>query len=547
MSVLDKMVRSAARQAKQAVRLSRQASEHTSLDEWVLRDLKDESPAFREVVERPIELVDGKVYEPSADVHDDLFLTAHAPGESKAKVQQDVRPSHRFGRDILERFVATPEHKDTKPYTEGDKIASAIYARAATDAFDELMRSKALEDQAQQSQDLHEQEQQLQATQDAIEDLREKAKKAKENPPPPGPEGSPGGTPGPAPGPGTPGGPGGPGGTIVEDMKALIAQREALAAQLAQDAAKIKPVPATAVQAGVKDAAEKAGEKVEVWGQVAGTDAAQFARTNPDDAMALVDAWMQIPDYKEFCKLLGRMIRDFRSEDSKNVIGGNDNIIGIEQGADLTRILPTELGMLGSPTFKRQFFRGLVDETLLQFETEGVEKVSNGPGILLIDLSGSMGGRKAMEAKAVAVGFVRLMHKRKRDAVVICFNGGIMWEHHFPKREGLDMHVLLDLASLTATGGTTGITAAVQKARHYTDRAAPFKKADVLVATDGQVGFAPAAAEVRDHFARTGVRTKGIAIAHTPDPSGWLMQFCGAAIGVNQLTEATADIVRAVS
>jgi uncharacterized protein with von Willebrand factor type A (vWA) domain len=522
MSLSDKMIRSAARDAKRAVRLARHASEHTSLDDWVLRDLKDESPAFRQRLEQEIALTDGKVYEPSADVHDDLFLTAHAPGESAAKATEEVRPSHRFGRDILERFVATPEHKDTKPYTEGDKIASAIYARAASDAFDELMRSKALEDQAQQSQDLHEQEQQIEATQDSIDNLRAEAQAAAEN-----------GQPIP--------------GDLAGDMKALIEQREQLAGQLAQDAANVKPVPATAVQAAVKDAAEKAGEKVEVWGQVAGSDSAQFARTNPDDAIALVDAWMQIPDYKEFCKLLGRMIRDFRSEDSKNVIGGNDDIVGVEQGADLTRLLPSELGMLGSPILERVFFRGLVDETLLQFETQGSEKVSNGPGILLIDLSGSMGGRKAMEAKAVAVGFVRLMHKRKRDAIVICFNGAIMWEHHFARREGLDMQVLLDLASLTATGGTTGITAAVQRARHYTDRAAPFKKADVLVATDGQVAFAPAAAEVRDHFAKTGVRTKGIAIAHTPDPTGWLLQFCGAAIGVNQLTEATADIVRAVS
>jgi hypothetical protein len=72
-----------------------------------------------------------------------------------------VRPSHRFGRDVLDAFVKTDEHRDAKPYTEGDELASAIYARAAADKFDELMRDQSVQEQVEQSQDAHEQEQQL--------------------------------------------------------------------------------------------------------------------------------------------------------------------------------------------------------------------------------------------------------------------------------------------------------------------------------------------------------------------------------------------------
>jgi hypothetical protein len=57
---------------------------------------------------------------------------------------------------------------------------------------------------------------------------------------------------------------------------------------------------------------------------------------------------MQLPDFMELCKLLGRIQRDFRAQDARNVIGGDDEIVGIELGNNLTNTLPSELG--GSAT-----------------------------------------------------------------------------------------------------------------------------------------------------------------------------------------------------
>jgi uncharacterized protein with von Willebrand factor type A (vWA) domain len=121
-----------------------------------------------------------------------------------------------------------------------------------------------------------------------------------------------------------------------------------------------------------------------------------------------------------------------------------------------------------------------------------------------------------------------------------------VWEHHFPKRQALDLKALLALASFQPNGGTD-ITAAVVRAQHYIERSPTFKKADLLVVTDGQSAFGTQAATIRDGFRAKGVRSHGIAIGHRPMEGGWLLQFCDDAISVQALTEATGDIVRAIS
>jgi Mg-chelatase subunit ChlD len=524
MSLLDKLKKRKGKRerALRAPKLARHASEHSPLDQWVLEDLKRDSTTFREALERPIELKDGRPYEPSADIHDDLFLTAHAPGESRVKESELVRPSHRFGRDVLDAFVKTDGHRDAKPYTEADGISSAIYARAAADKFDELMRDESVRQDVEESQQTHEQEQRLDHIIDELEDLRGQAKEHKDGP---------GGT---IPGP------------LIDKVKQLVDEREKIAGDLPVDKGGLPgPLPGP-VRVAVEQAAEEGKKRVDVWGTIAGSGTADLAHVSPDEAMALTEQWMALPDFMELCKLLGRIQRDFRAQDARNVIGGDDEIIGIELGNNLTNTLPSELARLGNPLTQRSFIRDFQDESLLQFETQGSEKVDMGPGVLCIDMSGSMSGHKATEAKAVAVGFVRLMHRKKRDAIVLCFNGSVVWEHHFPKRDGLEMPQLLALAGIVPSGGTN-ITRAVARAEKIIGSLPSFKRADVLVVTDGQSSYGSDAEAIRERFEKAGIRKHGIAIGHVPAPGGWLLKFCDDAISVKDLTEATGDIVRAIS
>jgi uncharacterized protein with von Willebrand factor type A (vWA) domain len=520
MSILDKLVKGQREQARRAPRLHKNAAEHGTLDRWTIDDTMRSSERFRERIERQIELDDaGKVYEPSVDIHQDLFLGAHTSGETHVRPPDEMRPSHRFGRDVIGEVFKTEDFKDAKPYMEGDDIASMLFTYPAADKLDELMRDESVREQLENDQQQHEDEDRLGDILDHIEDLRGEARDAH--------------------------GKGEPTDEIAGEMRPLIEEREKLIDQLANAPAP-GPIP-TPVKEKIEQAAAEGKKRVDAWGTIAGLGATDLEHATPDEAMALVEAWMQLPNFEEFSRLLGRVQRDFRAQESRNIIDGTDEVVGIELGNNLTSALPSELVRLSHPDTARSFMRDYMDESLLQFSTQGTERVNDGPAVLCVDLSGSMDGRKALEAVVVAIAFVRLMHRRHRDAAIVVFNGAPMWEHHFRKRDGIEMAQLLELASLRPSGGTN-ITKAVARAEKVINSAPAFKLADVVVITDGEDHSWSAVTDgIRERFEKAGVRRHGIAIGHTPEPGGWLLKFCDDALSVNDLTEATGDLVRATS
>jgi uncharacterized protein with von Willebrand factor type A (vWA) domain len=524
MSLLDKLKRGKRRdEIIRAPQLHKHSVEHGSLDQWVVDDLMRDSPRFRERVEAPIELDDtGRTYEPATDIHQDLFLGAHTAGETRVRPPENMRPSHKFGRDVIGEVFKTDDFKDAKPYMELDKLSSALFTFGAGDKLDELMRDKSVQDQMEQSQDAHEAEQSLEDVLGELDQARGEAKAEHDA-----------------------------NGQVPQDLadkvKDLTGQREDLIEKIATMPESGIGPNGPVVKAAADEVAAEGKRLVDAWDAIAGTGASELADATPDEAMQLVESWEQIPDFMELCKLLGRIHRDFRAQEARNIIGGVERVVGIEFGNNLTSTLPSELIRLSDPVTERSFYRDYMDEQLLQFRTEGTEKVDLGPGVLCIDLSGSMGGRKAIEAKAVAIGFVRLMHRKRRDATVLCFNGSVMWEHHFPQRDGIEMAQLLKLAGLTPSGGTN-ITKAVERAEKLINTQPAFKRADVLVVTDGEDRtWSDITDGVRERFEKAGVRRHGIAIGHTPKEGGWLLKFCDDAISVKDLTEATGDIVRAIS
>jgi hypothetical protein len=74
-----------------------------------------------------------------------------------------------------------------------------------------------------------------------------------------------------------------------------------------------------------------------------------------------------------------------------------------------------------------------------------------------------------------------------------------------------------------------------------------FKRADVLVVTDGQDSFDATDAAIAARFEKAGIRKHGVAIGHTPAKGGWLLSFCDDAISVDDLTASTGEIVHAIS
>lgn len=482
--------------------LDRNCAVHNDLDKWVLSDLKAEAPAFKEAMDTPLRYEkDGKPaeYEPSADIRDDLFYLAHSPGESQVKPAGKVRPSHYFGRDVEEKFVQTEAHQEMKPYLESDALASAIYARASAQKFEELMREQQEElEQSQQMQDL--------------ENMLEG------------------------------GAQGDPNGQRQYTDEQLDAAAEKLAQMEAEAAARgLSPE----VQQGIEQAANEGKEKAEAWGRIAGLDSQLPEYVTPEEAMALTESFLAVPEFQELSRLIGRVSQDFRAMEARQVIGGDEDVTGVTTGNELPNVLTTELQQLGHPLLTRKFMKDFLDESLLMHETQGAERVSNGPGVFCMDTSGSMRGSDILQAKAVVIAFIRLMHKSRRDAVVICFQSSVVAVFEFPRRGPINMPDLVKLASIRAGGGTS-ITRAVMKAETIIKKSAAFKKGDLVIVTDGGDYYNDTDEQIRDRLREKGIRIHGIAIGQELRPDHYLTQFCDDAVGATDILEAAGGIAAAV-
>lgn len=500
--------------------LDRNAAVHNDLDKWVLSDLKAEAPAFREAMDTPLRYEkEGRTveYEPSADIRDDLFYLAHSPGESRVKPAGQVRPSHYFGRDVEEKFVQTEAHQEMKPYLESDALASAIYARASAQKFEELMREQ--QEELEESQKMKD-----------LEDMLEG-------------EGVPGSIPGN--GPGAPGSGQGqdPNGQRQYTDEQLDAAAEKLAQMEAEAAARgLSPE----IQQGIEQAANDGKEKAEAWGRLAGLDSQLPEYTTPEEALALTESFLAIPEFQELSHLIGRVSQDFRAMEARQVIGGDEDVTGVTTGNDLPNVLTTELQQLGHPLLTRKFMKDFIDESLLQHETQGQERVSNGPGVFCVDTSGSMNGSDLLQAKAVVIAFIRLMHKSRRDAVVICFQSSVVATFEFPRRGPLNMRDLALLAGIRAGGGTS-ITRAVQRAEDIINQKATFKKGDLVIVTDGGDYFNDEVdGKISNRLREKGIRSHGIAIGQELTEGHYLTQFCDDAVGATDILQAAGNIAAVV-
>lgn len=491
-------------------RLSRNAAEHGTLDSWVLDDLKADAPGFKKAMERPFEYEkDGKkvAYDPSADVRDDLFYHAHTSGESRVKSRDDVLPSHQFGRDVQEKFIETDAHRSMKPYLQNDALASAIYARAAGQKFEELMTAEA--EQIEQSQEMGD-----------LENICTNGK----------------------PGGGRPGG--GKGATDGTGQKPFTDEQIEEAARKLAEMEANRPKLTPQIEQGIEQAAQEGKEKAEAWTRLAGIEPALAEYATPDEALKLTETWMQMPEFAELTNLIGRVTKDFRGVEAREVVGGDEDVTGITTGNNLPNTLPSEKMALSHPLLSRKFLKDFVDEALLEHETTGEDRLANGPGVFCMDISGSMDGQDLLEAKAVAIAFIRLMHHSRRDAIVICFNSAVAATFEFSRRGPLDMEQLMKLASIQACGGTS-IASAVSKAKAMIEKKPVFKKADVVVITDGGSGFGDRDAQVKAWFAEKGVRSHGVSIGGG-DHNEYLHQFCDDYVTSDDMLAASGAIAKAV-
>ncbi len=328
----------------------------------------------------------------------------------------------------------------------------------------------------------------------------------------------------------------------VQGAEALLRQKTA---QLKQDLKEIEAKRNNRLQAEairVAQQLEDASEEAETWGATIGTG----QRSPPGAKLELGKRLAGNEKLKKLARMVGRMKFHAAALRKKVFERANQEVLEIESGDSIQRLLPHELMTLHHPVLRKDFYRRLLDQELLQYSLRGVEEKGKGPMIVCLDGSSSMAGDKEIWSKAVTLTLVDIARRQRRLFRSICFSSADtplqVLDMNPRDRYELETKNVMDLAEYFPGGGTDfqrPLDAALECLRQ-----ARFKKGDVVFITDGECEVSPEWAEAfRRDKEKLGFSLFTILIDVGSSSLGTLKEFSDRITTIHQLTgEGVTDI-----
>ena len=216
----------------------------------------------------------------------------------------------------------------------------------------------------------------------------------------------------------------------------------------------------------------------------------QAQRLEKQEKFELARRLRSEPKLRQIADLAGRMRNVAAAKQRERTKYVPSEVVGVTQGSDLSRVLPSELVRLTVPDLRPYFLRDFLEGKLLQYELKGREKEGRGPLVVCLDSSGSMAeGRrpytKEVWAKAVLLALFWIAARQKRAFACVHFGSRTeikMFEFPDPRSARP-----ADVAEMAAFffGGGTDFEAPLRKAQELLEKS-EYRKGDVVFITDGQ-------------------------------------------------------------
>jgi uncharacterized protein with von Willebrand factor type A (vWA) domain len=204
----------------------------------------------------------------------------------------------------------------------------------------------------------------------------------------------------------------------------------------------------------------------------------------------IMQALRQNEALKRIIRDAGRMTNIAQKKQREKSIYTRDEVVDLEQGDELSRVLPSEFASLMSPeqSMRTLFYKKYMEASLTQYKLEGHEPKAQGPVIVEIDCSGSMFGEPDEWSKACALTMYSIARKQKRDFSILLFNTQVVKEVYIKKGE----HRTDDLINILTAGASGGTSFEEPLSRAIElIRTEGHKKADLIVITDGICDISP--------------------------------------------------------
>jgi uncharacterized protein with von Willebrand factor type A (vWA) domain len=559
--------------AKRAPELSSSVVKHDRLDDGVLQDMIDRATLFRNtrfnqpevdlenLVDEdgnPIDLTDeqrerAEEYVAWEDLFDDVFRTLHTYHEPELLPADDVKPSRELNRRIIQQITANENFLKLRPNTRHSPIESAFTAISMAERLSESLNTE-LQEFVVRAKEMAEMEEQLPPGQGGDGGGGGDLPPIFENQQSGGP-GQPDPNAQPQPDPNGQGGGGGqptnqqqqdpgqgPNGQSIDDIAQQLADK---AAQQQQQGL------GTKVMDAIDKAMEEGQEAADAIASLPGYGEGADNRLNPDQMIELARQWRESPIVRNVARMTGRLQRDMRQKRAKRVVGGNEEIVDVTLGNDIPFLLPHELAKLNHPLMRKDFQRRFHEGELLQYETEGTESAGRGPIVILIDGSGSMMGMYNEWARSVALALITIAKREKRDAAAVEFSSaGSIRKWEFLRKDRTDPQQVLDFVTHFFGGGTR-ISEGMIVGKEFIDTRPEFRKADIVLITDGGDYFNEGRDDVmRDELRAKGVRIHGVSIGFDAKSNAYLQNMCDTVVSAYDVAgsnEATTHLAEAIT
>lgn len=478
-------------------------------DKW---DREDYNAILSEMKELEVSVDQlSRVVETGAPAMADEFFSL-AKAVPKLKDEKDMRPSHLVNRAVMGEAMELKEYNELRIHTSGDVVAAGLGTIAMEPElevlFDKLKSMQDLADELQQQMEA------AQGVADGIKSLDDMIAEALAA------------------------------GASDGDSEVKDMQEQQAAAKQALEKMK-KEMDATAEQMDsewdsklpelketMKSAYGEANDQAEQMDNLPswGLDPGELQRLPAQRRLELAKQFNN-EKFRKIAKLLGPLKRMAFGEQKKKVTNASEEIFNVKTGNDLPRVLPTEMLMLGDDDMCIDFFRRFTEESLLQYEMRGTEKICKGDVIFCEDGSGSMYGDREVWAKAVGLALLQVSHSQKRGFYGIHFgspgeymtfefapDGSVDTFHKGAKKHLSKLDGTILFAETFFNGGTdfhTPLTVALDRLRAQYE-ATGAVKADIVFVTDGQCSVSDDWMKAfKEEQARIGFRVWGVIIGAT--------------------------------
>ncbi|MDT6986633.1 VWA domain-containing protein [Streptomyces lusitanus] len=502
-------------------------------DRVAWRDVYARSAALRELA---AQLLTRHAYAP--DLLADVFLCAYQAAP-RLRDRAVMAPSHLVHHQVVTALTQSPDFAALHRQTAGDAYAAALAVLAQSSALRGLLeRSREARERTGRADRARQRAEAAAA--DVGEALRQAAEEA--------------------------------GGQGEVPAPAVAAVRRAVeAAEAAEDearredgaAAQAMAAAVPGIRSAARTAASAAAEAVRqeaalmrAWGVEAGE-----TERMPFDERARLAERLRSGRLARWAELIGRFRQMAAGERARRVENATGELVGVTLGDDLSRVLPSELAVLGVPELRAVFAARYAAGELMLYDSRGEQSTGKGAIVACVDTSHSMyaegpgGITREAWSKACALALLDQARHAGRDFVGILFSAADKLQvFRFPAGRPAPVTEVLDFAETFLGGGTDFQrplgTAAKILEEEFDD--ASRARGDIVLITDD-------ACEVSENWTRLWNAVKrrldfrlfGIAIA-TPDTataSGSVLEsLCDNLRTVDDLTDVhtTADLFRVI-